>query len=44
MSMHLVYEMYKKDFQIFKYDFNDPSNKMPISDIDLDEVHAKLGQ
>ncbi len=44
LSMHLVYEMYKRDFQLFKYDFEDPSNKMPTGDIDLDEVHAKLSQ
>ena len=43
MSMHLVYEIFKRDFELFKYDFNDPSNKMPIGEIDLDEVHAKLG-
>jgi len=43
LSMHLVYEIYKKDFQLFQYDFADPSNKMPIGEIDLDEVHAKLG-
>ena len=44
LSMHLVYEIYKKDFQLFKYDFEDPSNKMPVAEIDLDEVHAKLGE
>ena len=43
LSMHLVYEMYKRDFDLFKYDAQDPSNKMPIGEIDLDEVHAKLG-
>ena len=43
LSMHLVYEIYKRDFQLFKYDFEDPSNKMPIGEIDLEEVHAKLG-
>ncbi len=43
LSMHLVYEIYKKDFQLFKYDFENPGNKMPIGEIDLDEVHAKLG-
>ena len=37
------YEIYKKDFQLFKYDFENPANKMPIGEIDLDEVHAKLG-
>ena len=43
MSMHLVYEIFKRDFEVFKYDFKDPSNKMPIGEIDLDEVHKKLG-
>ena len=43
LSMHLVYEIYKRDFQLFKYDFENPANKMPVSEIDLDEVHAKLG-
>jgi hypothetical protein len=43
LSMYLVYEIYKRDFELFKYDFKDPSNKMPIGEIDLDEVHAKLG-
>ncbi len=43
LSMHLVYEIYKRDFNLFKYDFEDPSNKMPTGEIDLDEVHAKLG-
>ena len=44
LSMHLIYEIYKKDFDLFKYDFEDPSNKMPIGEIDLAEVHAKLGE
>ncbi|UWP89675.1 sulfotransferase family protein [Aliiroseovarius crassostreae] len=43
LSMHLVYEIYKRDFNLFKYDFENPGNKMPIGEIDLDEVHAKLG-
>ncbi|MEK0164742.1 sulfotransferase family protein [Phaeobacter sp. A36a-5a] len=44
LSMHLVYEIYKRDFEVFKYDFENPANKMPIGEIDLDEVHAKLGE
>lgn len=44
LSMHLVYEMYKRDFALFRYDFENPGNKMPIGDIDLAEVHAKLGE
>jgi len=44
LSMHLMWEIYHRDFELFKYDFNDPSNKMPIGDIDLEEIHAKLGE
>ncbi len=43
LSLHLVYEIYKRDFNLFKYDVHDPNNKMPTGEIDLDEVHAKLG-
>ena len=43
LSMHLIYEIYKRDFDMFKYDFENPGNKMPVGEIDLDEVHAKLG-
>ncbi|KIN78593.1 sulfotransferase family protein [Sulfitobacter mediterraneus] len=43
LSMHLVREIYKRDFALFKYDFDNPGNKMPVGEIDLDEVHAKLG-
>ena len=42
LSMHLVYEMFKRDFDMFKYSFEDLANKMPIGEIDLDEIHAKL--
>ncbi len=44
LSMHLIKEIYHRDFELFGYDFDDPSNKMPVRDIDLDEVHAKLGE
>ncbi|QLH13905.1 sulfotransferase family protein [Paracoccus pantotrophus] len=44
LSRHLVWEIYKKDFQLFKYDFDDPDNKLPKNEIDLDEIHAKLGR
>ena len=43
LSMHLMWEIYKRDFQLFKYDFENPANKMPTSEVDLVEVHAKLG-
>jgi hypothetical protein len=42
LAMHLVYEIYHRDFELFKYEFENPGNKMPIGEIDLDEVHAKL--
>jgi hypothetical protein len=42
LSMHLVYEMFKRDFDLFKYSFEDPANKMPTGEIDLAEIHAKL--
>jgi hypothetical protein len=44
LSRHLVWEIYKKDFQLFRYDFDDPDNRMPTGEIDLEEVHAKLGR
>ena len=44
LSMHLVYEIYKKDFTLFNYDFENPANKMPLAEVDLDAVHAKLGE
>ena len=44
LSHHLVWEIYKKDFQLFRYDFDNPDNKMPKGEVDLDEVHAKLGR
>ena len=43
LSMHLMWEIYSKDFELFKYDFENPGNKLPIGDIDLNEVHQKLG-
>ena len=44
LSRHLMWEVYRKDFQLFGYDFDDPDNKRPVRAIDLDEVHAKLGE
>jgi len=43
LSRHLMWEIYKRDFQLFRYDFDNPANKMPLGPVDLDEVHAKLG-
>lgn len=44
LSMHLIWEIYHRDFKLFQYSFDDPSNKMPIGEVDLEEVHAKLGE
>ncbi|ADO41364.1 sulfotransferase family protein [Ketogulonicigenium vulgare] len=44
LSMHLVFDMYKRDFRLFKYDFENPANKNPIAEIDLDEVHKRLAK
>ena len=44
LSKHLMWEIYKKDFTLFKYDFENPGNKMPLAPVDLAEVHAKLGE
>lgn len=43
LSMHLIYEIYKRDFQLFRYDFENPGNPLPVGEIDLEEVHRKLG-
>jgi len=44
LSMHLMWEIYKRDFQLFRYDFENPANKLPRGPVDLAEVHAKLGE
>ncbi|TRD21723.1 sulfotransferase family protein [Palleronia caenipelagi] len=43
LSRHLMWEIYHRDFKLFRYDFDNPANKMPTGEIDLDEIHAKLG-
>ena len=43
LSMHLVYEIYKRDFDLFRYDFENPGQAQPIGEIDIEEVHKKLG-
>jgi hypothetical protein len=42
LSMHLVYEIYKRDFELFRYDFENPGNSRPTGEIDLEEVHRTL--
>ncbi|WP_299966248.1 sulfotransferase family protein [uncultured Roseobacter sp.] len=43
LSAHLVYEIYKRDFDLFQYDPDTPADRRPKGEIDLDAVHAKLG-
>lgn len=43
LSMHLMREVYGRDFELFGYDIDDPSRRAPVREIDLDAVHAKLG-
>ena len=43
LSRHLVYEIYKLDFDIFGYDFEHPAQKAPIKDMDMDLIHRMLG-
>ena len=42
LGKHLVWEIYKRDFELFRYDFENPGNPMPLGEIDLDEVHRRL--
>ena len=43
LAMHLMWEIYHRDFRLFGYDFEDPSQSLPKHPIDLDKVHAALG-
>ena len=43
LAMHLVYEIYKRDFELFRYDVQNPGNAQPLGEIDLEEVHRTLG-
>ena len=41
LSIYIMHDVYKKDFQLFKYD-RAPGGKGPQREIDPDEVRAKL--
>jgi len=43
LSRHLMWEVYCRDFELFRYDFDNPANRKPLGEVDLDEVHARLG-
>jgi hypothetical protein len=42
LSRHLMWEVFRRDFQLFGYDFDDLDNTMPVRPIDMDRVHAEL--
>jgi hypothetical protein len=42
LSMHLMWDIYRKDFQLFRYDFDNPGRKLPKGPVDLEDVHARL--
>ncbi len=44
LTRHLVWDMYKRDFQLFRYDPDDPGRAAPRGPVDLDAVHAKLAR
>ena len=41
LSVHLVYVIYKRDFDLFRYDFENPGQALPVGEIYLEEVHKK---
>ena len=43
LSIHLMHEAYRRDFNLFNYS-KSPNNGPPTKEIDLDFVHAKLGK
>lgn len=44
LSHHLIWEIYKKDFQLFRYDFDNPDNKLPKAEVDLTRSRRLAGK
>jgi len=42
LARHFMWEVYRRDFQLFRYDIDDPATHAPTGPVDLDEVHARL--
>ena len=42
LTMHLIHQIYKRDFELFGYDMADPARKAPVRAIDVDAVNAAL--
>ena len=41
LTIHIMHDVFKKDFQLFKYDM-EPGKAPPRKEIDVEEVHARL--
>ena len=41
LSIYIMHDIYRKDFQLFKYDM-EPGKAPPKKEIDVEEVHARL--
>lgn len=39
-SLSLMQQIYKRDFDLFKYDRDDPARVMPLEEMDLNEINA----
>jgi len=42
LTMHIVQQMYRRDFELFGYDADDPTRMAPLRDIDTKRVNAAL--
>ena len=42
LSIYLMFETDKRDFYLFKHNIFDPVNQIPMTDLDLGELHAEL--
>ncbi|RED18524.1 sulfotransferase family protein [Pontivivens insulae] len=43
LSIFMMHDIYRRDFNLFKYSKN-PNRNPPVKEMDLDEIHAKLGK
>ena len=44
VSMHRVWKIYKNDFRLFGYSFENPGIQAPVSEIDVEQVNKKLSK
>jgi hypothetical protein len=43
LSQHLMYQMYRQDFALFRYDFANPANQSPLGPLDVADITLRLG-